>query len=93
MYNYFLSRQNVLEASKFMVATELASEPLVRQSVRQKLFENAMISVTPTKKGKKEIDESHPCNLMMYLIDKPIQSLIGCQYLLLVNVSFLTFLD
>ena len=36
-----------------MVAMQLSSEPLVRQAVRQVYQTRSVISVTPTKKGKK----------------------------------------
>lgn len=44
-----------------MVATQIAREPLVRKVLRDAFFERAKFSVTPTKKGIKEIDENHPC--------------------------------
>lgn len=36
-----------------MVAMQLATEPLVRQAVRQVFQTRALLSVKPTKKGKK----------------------------------------
>ena len=36
-----------------MVAMQIASEPLVRQSLRQVFQSRAVLSVRPTKKGRK----------------------------------------
>lgn len=36
-----------------MVALQIASEPLVRQTIRQVYQTRAMVNVSPTKKGKK----------------------------------------
>ena len=74
-----------------MVAMQLAREPLVRQCVRQTFLERSKISVEPTKKGKKEIDEHHPCYSMKWLANKPVKDLNGAQYLHLYNVSFACF--
>lgn len=54
------SPEEVIRAGKFMVSTQISREPLVRQTVREVLFERACIVVAPTKKGLKDIDESHP---------------------------------
>lgn len=43
-----------------MVAMQIAREPILRRSVREVFYERATISVHPTKKGLKEIDENHP---------------------------------
>lgn len=64
-----------------MVAIQIAREPLVRESVRKMYKEKAKISVRPTKKGIKLIDENHPIWTMKYLKDKPVRDLVGDQYL------------
>lgn len=48
-------------AAKYMVAIQLSREPLVRSCMRETYFERAKITIKPTKKGIKEIDENHPC--------------------------------
>ncbi len=53
--------EEALKAAKFMLATQISREPLVRSSVRETFFERALLSVYPTKKGLREIDEAHPC--------------------------------
>lgn len=57
----FTTPNEVLEAAKFVVARQLAREPLLRKCVREILYERAKITVGPTKNGFKEIDENHPC--------------------------------
>ncbi|RZF40546.1 hypothetical protein LSTR_LSTR000425 [Laodelphax striatellus] len=71
----------VLKAGKYMVATQLAREPLVRSCVRETFFERAKIDVKPTKKGIKEIDENHPCYCIKYIKGKPVRDLVGDQFL------------
>ncbi|XP_017793154.1 PREDICTED: transcription elongation factor SPT6-like isoform X2 [Habropoda laboriosa] len=75
------SPEEVLKASQLMVAIQLAREPLVRKCVREMYMERAKISVKPTKKGMKEIDENHPIYGMKYLKDKPVRDLVGEQFL------------
>ena len=76
-----------------MVALQLAREPLVRQCVRQTFMERAKISVEPSKKGKKEIDEQHPCFQFKWLANKPVKDLTGAQYLHIHNVSRVCYLE
>lgn len=61
IFSVFPTVDEVLQASKFMVALQIAREPLVRKCVREVFFDRAKISIRPTKKGKKVIDESHNC--------------------------------
>lgn len=50
-----------MQAAKYMVALQIAREPLVRKCVREVFFERAKLCIYPTKKGQKVIDESHNC--------------------------------
>ncbi|XP_043269768.1 transcription elongation factor SPT6 isoform X2 [Venturia canescens] len=77
----FQTADEVVKAVQLMVAFQLAREPLVRKCVREMYMERAKISVRPTKKGIKEIDENHPIYSMKYLKDKPVRDLVGDQYL------------
>lgn len=77
----FTTEEEVLYAAKFMVARQLAREPLLRKTVREIFCERAKISVSPTKKGIKEIDENHNCYGMKYLSNKPVRDLTGDQFL------------
>ena len=50
---YFSSVRAVLQGACHMVALQISSEPLVRQALRQVFQSRAVLSVKPTKKGKK----------------------------------------
>lgn len=80
----FKTSDEVLKAAQLMVAFQLAREPLVRKCVRDIYMERAKLSIRPTKKGMKEIDENHPIYAMKYLQNKPVRDLIGDQFLKLV---------
>ncbi|XP_018496136.1 LOW QUALITY PROTEIN: transcription elongation factor SPT6-like, partial [Galendromus occidentalis] len=71
----------VLNGARYMVACEIARDPTVRRCVRETFFERAKLCVAPTKKGSKEIDESHACYTFKYLKNKPVRSLQADQYL------------
>lgn len=77
----FQTTDDVLQAVKFVVARQIAREPILRKSVREIFFERAKICVTPTKQGMKEIDEHHPIFTMKYLKNKPVRELEGDQFL------------
>lgn len=77
----FQTVEEVLKAAQLMVAIQLAREPLVRESVRKIYREKAKISVRPTKKGIKLIDENHDIFTMKYIKDKPIRDLKGDEFL------------
>ena len=77
----FSTVDEVLQAAKYMVALQIAREPLVRKCVREVFFERAKMTVRPTKKGMKVIDETHNCYSMKYIKDKPVRDLTGDQFL------------
>lgn len=77
----FSTVDQVLEAARHMVAMQIARDPLVRQCVRQTFYERAKLKIRPTKKGKKEIDESHLCSTFKYIKNKPVKELKGDQFL------------
>ena len=70
-----------------MVAMQIACEPLVRQTLRLVFQTRAVLSVKPTKKGKKMIDDTHPCFSMKYLLNKPVRELKGDEFLKLVQAE------
>ena len=45
----------------YMCGVQLAREPLLRATLRDALRERATLSVRPTPRGLKEIDEGHAC--------------------------------
>jgi transcription elongation factor SPT6 len=67
--------------AKYMVAIQLSREPLVRSTLRDAFQEKAKLTVRPTKKGIKEIDENHPCFSFKYLKEKPVRDLSGEMFL------------
>ncbi|XP_050511669.1 transcription elongation factor SPT6 isoform X2 [Diabrotica virgifera virgifera] len=77
----FPTVEEVLQATKHMVALQIAREPLVRKCVREIFFERARLNVYPTKKGVKVIDEAHNCYSMKYVKNKPVRDLAGDQFL------------
>ncbi|XP_038075728.1 transcription elongation factor SPT6-like isoform X2 [Patiria miniata] len=83
----FQSEESVMKAACYMVALQLAHDPLVRQCVRQTYYERAKISIRPTKKGMKEIDETHPSYGCKYLKNKPVKDLFGDKYLKLLQAE------
>ena len=76
-----------MSASVYMVATQLAREPLVRQTVREIFQERAAITVRPTAKGIKDIGEDHEIFTMKYLKDKPIKEFKDEEFLKLSNAA------
>lgn len=77
----FPSASEVLKASNYMMAVQIAKEPLVRQCVREAFYERARIDITPTKQGVKEIDENHTLYSMKFIKDKPVRDLSDEQFL------------
>ena len=77
----FTTPEQVLKAAIYMAANQISSDPLVRKCVRTVYFERAKIHVRPTKKGRREIDENHPCYSLKYLKNKPVATLEKDQYL------------
>lgn len=80
----FPTATEVLKAANYMMAVQIAKEPLVRQCVREAFFERARIDVVPTKQGLKEIDENHNLYPMKFLKDKPVRDVADDQFLRLV---------
>ncbi|XP_034831769.1 transcription elongation factor SPT6 [Maniola hyperantus] len=75
------SATEVLRRAVYMCGVQIAREPLLRATLRDALRERATISVRPTARGLKEIDESHACYSMKYLKKKPVRDLSGDQFL------------
>uniref|UniRef100_A0A8C6KXY1 SPT6 homolog, histone chaperone and transcription elongation factor n=1 Tax=Nothobranchius furzeri TaxID=105023 RepID=A0A8C6KXY1_NOTFU len=77
----FSTPEAVLEGTRYMVAIQIAREPLVRHVLRQTFQERAKINTKPTKKGKKEVDEAHFAYSFKYLKNKPVKELNADQFL------------
>lgn len=78
---HFPTEEEVMNAAKFVVARQIASEPLLRKTVRDIFYKRAKFCVRPTKKGLKEIDETHNCYQIKYLKNKPVNELVGDEFL------------
>ncbi|CAL8352830.1 unnamed protein product [Lota lota] len=79
----FSTAEAVLDGTRYMVAMQLAREPLVRHVLRQTFQERAKINIKPTKKGKKDVDEAHYGYSFKYLKNKSVKELSGQQFLLM----------
>ncbi len=81
-----------LGAARYMLAFQISREPVVRQLARLSIASQAVISLSPTPKGSKIIDESHPLSSVKFLKNKPVSELMGdVLYLHIHNVSFILF--
>ena len=61
----------VVKAAVFLMAPQIAREPLVRQTVREIFQERATVSVKPTQ------EEDHEIFTMKYVKDKTIKRFLG----------------
>ncbi|KAL0973192.1 hypothetical protein UPYG_G00200120 [Umbra pygmaea] len=77
----FSTAEAVLEGTRYMVAMQIAREPLVRHVLRQTFQERAKINIKPSRKGKREVDEAHYGYSFKYLKNKPVKELSGDQFL------------
>uniref|UniRef100_A0A8C5VKG5 Transcription elongation factor SPT6 n=1 Tax=Microcebus murinus TaxID=30608 RepID=A0A8C5VKG5_MICMU len=80
----FPTPEAVLEGARYMVALQIAREPLVRQVLRQTFQERAKLNITPTKKGRKDVDEAHYAYSFKYLKNKPVKELRDDHFLKIV---------
>uniref|UniRef100_A0A2K6FY10 Transcription elongation factor SPT6 n=1 Tax=Propithecus coquereli TaxID=379532 RepID=A0A2K6FY10_PROCO len=80
----FPTPEAVLEGARYMVALQIAREPLVRQVLRQTFQERAKLNIIPTKKGRKDVDEAHYAYSFKYLKNKPVKELRDDQFLKIV---------
>lgn len=58
--------------ARLFIAQEIATDPAFRRSVRDILSLDSVVTVHPTEKGKKEIDEHHVYYRFKYLKERPI---------------------
>ncbi|VDN09930.1 unnamed protein product, partial [Dibothriocephalus latus] len=73
----FPTAASALCAARYMLAFQISREPVVRQLARRMLYTQALISLSPTPKGFKLIDEGHPLFSVKYLKNKPVLDLMG----------------
>ncbi|KAH8266384.1 hypothetical protein KR038_000011 [Drosophila bunnanda] len=77
----FMTVDEVLHAAKYVVARQLAQEPLLRKTMREVYFDRARINIRPTKNGMVLIDENSPVYPMKYVAKKPVGDLFGDQFI------------
>ena len=65
--------EQVLGGARYMIACQVSAEPSVRSCVRQAFYERALLTVTPTPQGMKEIDDLHPYAKFKFIKDKPVK--------------------
>ncbi|EDW66387.1 transcription elongation factor SPT6 [Drosophila virilis] len=77
----FMTVDEVLHAAKYVVARQLAQEPLLRKTMREVYFDRARLNIRPTKNGMVLIDENSPVYSMKYVAKKPVGDLFGDQFI------------
>ncbi|XP_001355099.4 transcription elongation factor SPT6 [Drosophila pseudoobscura] len=77
----FMTTEEVMHAAKYVVARQLAQEPLLRKTMREVYFDRARIDIRPTKNGMVLIDENSPVYSMKYVAKKPVGDLFGDQFI------------
>lgn len=70
------SAEQLLDRARLILATELGKDPLLRNAIRKKFKDEALISVEPTERGITKIDEHHPYFNFKYLHRKPIKQML-----------------
>ena len=76
----------VLSAAKYMVAMQIARDPMVMKVCREAFYDRATLTVRPTKIGLKVIDEAHDCFAMKFIKSKPVRNIEDDQWLKLLGV-------
>lgn len=87
-HSQFSTPETVLEGTRYMVAMQIAREPLVRHVLRQTFQERAKVNIKPTKKGKKV--RPLRCHQVITLLStiKNIDTLCNYMFLFLANSKF-----
>ncbi|KAI0054143.1 transcription elongation factor Spt6 [Auriscalpium vulgare] len=65
----------LLQRARKIIATELGKDPLLRQEIRNRFRDHALITVTPTERGVAKIDEHHTYFAFKYLENKDVSDL------------------
>jgi transcription elongation factor SPT6 len=78
----FSDYKDVLDVASYMLAAQIAGEPLVRRCARKSFVKYAYIHVLLTEQGLKEIDGNHPS--CKFLKEQPVRDLEDDQFLRLV---------
>ncbi|KAI8911094.1 SH2 domain-containing protein [Gorgonomyces haynaldii] len=68
----FPSPELVLQAARIIIGQRIAAQPSVKNFIRRVYQTDAVVTVTPTEKGRKEIDSRHPYYAFKYLTAKHV---------------------
>lgn len=71
----FNSPEAILSGARHIVAIQISRDPLIRKCVRHTFRNRSFIFISPTERGKKDIDDNHPCFKFKYIRGKPISDL------------------
>ncbi|KAI9338069.1 SH2 domain-containing protein [Zopfochytrium polystomum] len=77
----FSTAEKVLEAGRMMLAQEIAADPVLRKFIRRIYHDDAVVTVTPTEKGKREIQYLHPYYPFKYMTKKPVFTFEDARFL------------
>lgn len=69
--NVFKTPEEVLEATRHILARDLAHYPIIRSFLRRSFMSYAIVNTEPTEAGKREIDKWHPLREVKRLHNKP----------------------
>eukprot|EP00250_Pteridium_aquilinum_P021264 c25074_g1_i1 orf=411-5594(-) len=75
--------QSVLRGARHMAATEISTEPAVRDYVRNVFSEKAIVNIKPTKDGNTTIDASHDYAVVKWISNKPLSAFKDGQWLII----------
>ncbi|OQR67751.1 transcription elongation factor SPT6-like [Tropilaelaps mercedesae] len=79
--------EEALRAARYIVAREIAHDPIVRRVVRKAFFEQAVLNARPSVEGRDKLSEQDDVYPLAYLVDKPVQSLKADEYLKMKNAE------
>lgn len=84
----------VLRAVRRVASSQIINDPLVRQTIRKKWAENAVVSTFPTTKGAREINWAHKYFEVKRIVQKPVPLFSGSLFVKLIQAAkegFLTY--
>ncbi|CAM0913303.1 unnamed protein product [Alopecurus aequalis] len=79
----FETPQDVLKGARHMAAVEIGYEPIVRKHIRSIFIDKAVVSTVPTLQGNLIIDPHHQLSRVKWLREKPLNKLVGAEWLLI----------
>ncbi|TPX59333.1 hypothetical protein PhCBS80983_g02513 [Powellomyces hirtus] len=89
----FSTPESVLEAARLMLATEMACDPTFRAFVRGVYSSDAWVTITPTNKGRSEIDYHHEFYPFKYLTGKYSYEFTDGQFLEVIKAEQLGLVE